>query len=141
MRLATRTFFSTFVPLAALLVGSFWALRASVMAAVRDNLRRSVHQNQLALAGERTRDQLQAARILGILTENPALKAGVQLLLTERNDRTEAPRPVDDQLREIAISLNFDLLAVSGPDGRPLAGIRRAGKEIQVLDLNASNTQ
>ena len=49
MRLATRTFLSTFLPLAALLVGSFWALRLSVMDAVREDLRHSVRQNQLAL--------------------------------------------------------------------------------------------
>jgi len=57
------------------------------MSAVRDDLRHSVRQNQLALADERVRDQAEAARVLGILTENPALKAGVQLLLTERRAR------------------------------------------------------
>ena len=117
------------------------ALRASVMAAVRDDLRRSVHQNQLALANERSRDQFQAARVLGTLTENPALKAGVQLLLAEHQDRAEARRTVEDQLWGIATSLNFDILAVSGPDGRPLAGIRRVGNSLQPLDLKASNSQ
>jgi HD-GYP domain-containing protein (c-di-GMP phosphodiesterase class II) len=140
MRLATRTFLSTFLPLAALLVGSFWALRLSVMAAVRDDLRHSVRQNQLALANERVRDQFQAARVLGILTENPTLKAGVQLLLTERQDRIEALQTVEDQLREIATSLNFDILAVSSSDGRLLAGIRRVGSNIYPLDLKVANT-
>ncbi len=140
MRLATRTFLSTFLPLAALLVGSFWALRLSVMDAVREDLRHSVRQNQLALANERVRDQFQAARALSILTENPALKAGLQLLLTERQDRVEARRTVEDQLTEIATSLNFDILAVSGPDGRLLAGIRRVGNIIHPLDLEVSNT-
>src|ERR1700719_2076938 len=140
MRLATRTFLSIFVPLAALLVGSFWVLRLSVMAAVRDDLRRSVHQNQLALANERTRDQFQAARVLSILIENPSLKAGVQLLITERQDRAEARRTVDDQLTEIATTLNFDILAVLGSDGRLLAGIRRVGRTIYPLDLKVSNT-
>ncbi len=111
------------------------------MAAVRDDLRRSVHQNQLALANERARDQFQAARVLGTLTENPALKAGVQLLLQERNNRAEARRTVEDQLWGIATSLNFDILAVSGPDGRPLAGIRRVGNQLQPLDLQASSSQ
>ncbi len=141
MRLSTRTFLSTFLPLAALLVGSFWALRASVMAAVRDDLRHSVRQNQLALANERARDQFQAARVLGTLTENPALKAGLQLLLSERQDRAEARRTVDDQLWGIATSLNFDILAVSGPEGRPLAGIRRVGNSLQPLDLKSSASQ
>ncbi len=111
------------------------------MAAVREDLRRSVHQNQLALANERARDQFQAARVLGTLTENPALKAGLQLLLSERQDRAEARRTVDDQLWGIATSLNFDILAVSGPDGRPLAGIRRVGDSLQPLDLKASASQ
>ena len=111
------------------------------MAAVRDDLRHSVHQNQLALANERVRDQFQAARVLGILTENPSLKAGVQLLIAERQDRAEARRTVDDQLKEIATSLNFDILAVSGSDGRLLAGIRRVGSIIYPLDLKVSNTR
>ena len=141
MRLATRTFLSTFLPLAALLMGSFWGLRTSVMAAVRDDLRHSVRQNQQALASERVRDQQQAARALAVLIENPTLKAGVQLLLTERQDRLEARRTVDDQLTEIASSLNFDILAVSGSDGRLLAGIRRVGSIIYPLDLKVPNTQ
>ena len=56
MRFATRTFLSSFVPFALLLTVSFWAIRSSVIATVRDDLRASVRDNQIALAREQARD-------------------------------------------------------------------------------------
>ena len=76
MRFATRTFVSSFVPFAVLLAISFWAIRASVIATVRDGLRASVRDNELALATEQARNEARDRKLLQGIAENPILKAG-----------------------------------------------------------------
>lgn len=80
MRFATRTFLSSFIPFAILLAVSFWAIRASVMQTVRDGLRASVRDNQVALAREQARNEGRNRKLLEGIGENPSLKAGLQLL-------------------------------------------------------------
>jgi putative nucleotidyltransferase with HDIG domain len=125
MRFTTRTFLWVFLPFTLLLATNFWAMRSAVLTAVRDGLRSSVRQNQILLAGEHLRSERENNRVLKIVAENPALKAGIQLLLSEQGGRTEARRTVEDQLSEISGSLGFDFLLVTGIDGKPLAGIER----------------
>jgi HD-GYP domain-containing protein (c-di-GMP phosphodiesterase class II) len=125
MRFATRTFLSSFVPFAVLLAVSFWAIRASVIATVRDGLRASVRDNEVALAREQARNEARNKRLLQGVAENPTLKAGLQLLATERSVRDEARNTVQDQLSEIGDSLNFDFIMVSGAHGERLAAVVR----------------
>src|SRR5690242_1709373 len=120
MRLSTRTFLTIFLPLAGLLVGSFWALRSSVMNAVRNELRESVRKDQKARAAERARDEATAAQLLGSLSENSALKAGLQILYANPNN-DEARRTLEDQLGELASSLHLDLLSVSANGRKPVS--------------------
>jgi len=128
MRFATRTFLSSFVPLAVLLVISFWAVRAAVIATVRDSLRAAVRDKQLALAREQTRQETRDRKLLQGVAENPTLKAGLQLLALEHKVKDQARNTVEDQLSEICDSLNFDFIMVSGARGEPLAAvIREAG--------------
>jgi HD-GYP domain-containing protein (c-di-GMP phosphodiesterase class II) len=128
MRFATRIFLSSFVPFAVLLAISFWAIRASVIATVRDGLRASVRDNQVTLAREQTRNEARNRKLLQGVAENPALKAGLQLLATERSVRDQARNTVQDQLSEICDSLGFDFIMVSGAQGEPLAAVvREAG--------------
>ncbi len=125
MRFATRIFLSSFVPFAVLLAVSFWAIRASVIATVRDGLRASVRDNQLALAREQARNEARDRKLLQGVAENPTLKAGLQLLATERSVRDQARNTVQDQLSEICDSLSFDFIMVSGAQGEPLAAVVR----------------
>ena len=125
MRFSTRTFLWSFLPFAALLAGSFWAVRASALAAVRGALQSAVRDNQMTLAREHQRNELKTTRILRVVVENPSLKAGLQLLATERRAPEAARRTVEDQLSEICDTMGFDFLAVSSPTGQPLAGIIR----------------
>jgi len=128
MRFATRTFLSSFVPLAVLLVISFWAVRAAVIATVRDSLRAAVRDKQLALARDQTRQETRDRKLLQGVAENPTLKAGLQLLALEHKVKDQARNTVEDQLSEICDSLNFDFIMVSGARGEPLAAvIREAG--------------
>src|SRR5580658_2987020 len=131
MRLATRTFWLSFVPFVALLTGSFWAVRVSVLGAVRDSLRASARENQVAVAREHSKSAARMARTLRAVAENPELEAGVQLLLTERRDTAAARRTVEDQLAVIGNTLGFDLLVVSGTQGDALAGVLRTRRSIE----------
>src|SRR5512133_2810396 len=117
MRFATRAFLWSFLPFTGLLAGSFWAVRTAALSAVRDN--------QVTLAKERERSELKNVRILRVVVENPALKAGLQLLATEHRAPDAARRTVEDQLSEICDTMGFDFLAVSSPSGEPLAGVVR----------------
>ncbi len=151
MRFATRTFLSSFVPFAVLLAVSFWAIRVSVIATVRDGLRASVRDNQVALAREQTRNQARDRKWLQGVAESSTLKAGLQLLATERagsvkdqqhktveeqahnavldlaysTSQDQARNTVQDQLSEICDSLGFDFIMVSGVHGEPLAAVLR----------------
>src|ERR1035438_1055357 len=125
MRFATRTFVSFCVPFAVLLVVSFWAVRGTVMSTVRDGLRASVRENEVALAREQARNETRNRRLLQGVAENPTLKAGLQLLATEQSARDQARNTVQDQLSEICDSLSFDFIMVSGVAGDPLVAVVR----------------
>jgi len=125
MRFATRTFLSSFIPFAILLAVSFWAIRASVMQTVRDGLRASVRDNQVALAREQARNEGRNRKLLEGIGENPSLKAGLQLLGADGGATEQARNTVQDQLSEICDSLSFDFMMVSGARGEPLAAVVR----------------
>jgi putative nucleotidyltransferase with HDIG domain len=137
MRFATRAFLWSFLPFAALLGGSFWAVRTAALSAVREALRTSVRDNQATLVREREQNETRNTRILRVAAENPGLKAGLQLLATERRARDAARRTVEDQLSEICDTMGFDFLAVSGPSGEPLAGVIRRKEGFAPLDIES----
>jgi putative nucleotidyltransferase with HDIG domain len=138
MRFATRAFLWSFLPFAALLGGSFWAVRTAALSAVRDDLRKSVRDDQATLVREREQSESRNTRVLRVAAENPALKAGMQLLATERSARDAARRTLEDQLSEICDTMGFDFLAVSGPAGEPLAGVVRGKEGFSPMDLQPS---
>jgi putative nucleotidyltransferase with HDIG domain len=97
-----------------------------VQSTVRDGLRASLRENQLAIARIHAKGDLQNSRFLRVAGENSALKAGMQLLRSEAGSKA-ARRTVEDQLRELGEHMGFDFLLVSGPNGAPLAGVVRQG--------------
>jgi HD-GYP domain-containing protein (c-di-GMP phosphodiesterase class II) len=123
-RFRTRAFLLSFIPFALLLALSFGLIQGLVQTTVREGLRATLRENQLAIAHIHAKGDLENSRFLNVAGENPALKAGMQLLLSS-SDRQAARRTVEDQLRELGEHMGFDLLIVSGPDGTPLAGVVR----------------
>src|SRR5277367_1699841 len=119
MRFATRTFLWSLVPFALLLVGSFWAVQNRVLLKVREELHSSVKQTQASLASMRSRTEQRDHRVLRVVTQNPALKAGVQLMLGDPSD-PQARQTVEDQLLEMGGELGFDFLLVSDSSGVPM---------------------
>jgi putative nucleotidyltransferase with HDIG domain len=135
MRFATRAFLWSFVPFALLLAGSFWSVRTAALSAVKNALRSDVRENQVTLAKERERGEIKNARILRVVVENPALKAGLQLLASEHHAREAARRTVEDQLSEICDTMGFDFLAVSNASGEPLAGVIRRNEGFAPVNI------
>src|ERR1700743_3679497 len=119
MRFRTRAFLCCFIPFALLLACSFWMIQRMVQSTVRDGLRSSLRDNQKAVAQVRSKSDLQSSRFLKVVGENSALKAGVQLLLSNPNN-VEARQTVEDQLHELCERMGFALFMVSRPDGSPL---------------------
>ena len=128
MRFRTRVFLICFVPFVVLLSASFWMIQQFVQSTVREDLRTSLRENQLAIARIRTKADLQNSRFLNVAGDNAALKAGMQLLLSEHGSQA-ARTTVEDQLRELGEHMGFDFMLVSGPDGAPLAGVVRLAAE------------
>jgi HD-GYP domain-containing protein (c-di-GMP phosphodiesterase class II) len=142
MRFRTRAFLICFVPFAALLACSFWMIQRFVQSTVRDGLHTSLRQNQRAIADIHAKGDLQNSRFLKVVGENPALKAGMQLLLSNSGSKA-AQRTVEDQLRELGEHMGFDFLLVSAPNGKPLAGVVResvngAGGHGQLVPMNTA---
>jgi hypothetical protein len=134
MRLATRTFLWSLLPFAGLLACSFLAVQTLVLSAVRGQLRSTVKKTQESILLMRSKAEQGNGRVLRIVAENPALKAGVQLLLESRRD-AEARRTVEDQLLEICGELGFDFMLVSDTDGKALAAVMRQGGQLASLDV------
>jgi HD-GYP domain-containing protein (c-di-GMP phosphodiesterase class II) len=126
-RFRTRAFLICFVPFAILLAGSFWMIQRLVQSTVRDGLRTSLSESQVAIASIHAKGDLENSRFLKVAGENAALKAGIQLLLSHSGSAA-ARRTVEDQLRELGEHMGFDFLLISAPNGAPLAGVvRQAG--------------
>ena len=139
MRLATRTFFWSFVPVALLLAIGLWATRVTVTDAIRQTLRSATRNNQLAVAQERARVEASMARILRAVGVNPALEASVERLLTDRRDPVGARHIIEEQLTEASTSLGFDVLTVFDTDGIPRAGVMRMHGSVIPLDPGSLN--
>ena len=123
-RFRTRAFLICFIPFAAVLAGSFWMVQRFVQSTVRDGLRVSLRENQATIASMRALGDQRSSRFLKVVGENAALKAGIQLLLSN-SESPAARRTVEDQLRELGQHMGFDFFLVSAPNGAPLAGVIR----------------
>jgi HD-GYP domain-containing protein (c-di-GMP phosphodiesterase class II) len=124
LRFRTRAFLICFLPFTLLLTGSFWMIQRFVQMTVRDDLRKSLRENQRAIAEISSHSELQDSRFLRVVGENPALKDGLQLLVSNPGSES-AQRTVEDQLRELGEHMGFDFLLESGPTGVPLAAVLR----------------
>ena len=138
MRFATRTFLLSFVPMSLLLLASFWAAQILVQRAVRDQLEKSLRETHESIARMQAKSEASDKRLLRILGENATLKAGLQLLLEAHNSR-DARITVEDQLREISEQLGFDLLMISDPAGKPLAGVFRVANQLATIDFSRTH--
>jgi hypothetical protein len=135
MRFQTRAFLICFLPFALLLAAGLWMVQLFVQSNVRNDLRASLRQNELAIARVHAQADLQNSRFLKIVGDNAALKAGMQLLRSESGSQA-ARMTVEDQPRELGQHMGFDFLLVSSPSGTPLAGVVRQSEGKQAGRVN-----
>lgn len=135
MSLAGRIFVCFFTALMLLLLGSFSAVDSTVFSTLREGLRSSLREHQTSIARMRANDEQRNRRSLRAVTENPALKAGLHLMLIDR-DSTDARLTVEDQLREMCETIGFDFLLLSDLQGNVLSGIMRAGSVFEPVDVS-----
>jgi HD-GYP domain-containing protein (c-di-GMP phosphodiesterase class II) len=134
MRFATRAFIWSFVPFAIMLAGGFWFVQQRVQSTVRTGMRSSLLDAHVSMDRMRAQSELQNSRLLQIVGENPSLKAGLQLVISEPKSKA-ARLTLEDQLREIAETLHFDLLLVSNSNNTPMAGILRVDDQLVTVDI------
>ena len=132
-----RVFLLSFVPVCALLIGSFWAIQNLLGEVVKDGLRASLRQSHRSVSRARANYELRNRRSLAVLAENPSLKAGFELVHLEPNS-LEARRTLEDQLLEMSETLGFDLIAATGPTNDLLAGVARRGDHISRIDRRSA---
>ncbi|HEY7392505.1 MAG TPA: HD domain-containing phosphohydrolase [Bryobacteraceae bacterium] len=135
MRFATRTFLWSFVPIVLLLIAGFWVVRSAAVATIRAGLRAAARDNQVALARVEARSEDRNQTTLRAIAENPALKAGLDLLGSEKDAPTEARNTVADQLSEICQTLQYDFMMVSNARGEPVAAVTRQASGFAPVEL------
>ena len=137
--LATRTFLFSFLPICLTLAGSFYAISGAVRSKTKERLEESFHRSLGLLDQINAGSKRQATQLLGILSENPGLKAGIGLLRETYLDpsaRLQIRSTIEDQLRELNGALDYDLLFVVDSAGKPVAGILGADpKPLQFATL------
>jgi signal transduction histidine kinase/CheY-like chemotaxis protein len=124
--LATRTFLFSFLPICLTLAGSFYAIGGAIRSKTKEGLEESFHRSLGLLDQINAGSKRQANQLLGILSENPGLKAGIGLLRETHLDpsaRLQIRSTIEDQLRELNGALDYDLLFVVDSQGKPAAGI------------------
>ena len=140
LSLATRTFLFSFLPICLTLAGSFYAISGAIRGKIREGLEESFHRTAGLLDQINADSKRQATQLLGILSENPGLKAGIGLLRETHFDesaRSQIRSTIEDQLHELNATLKFDLLFVADSSGKPIAGILGATpKQLQLPALD-----
>ena len=126
-RFETRTFLICFVPVALLLVASFWLVQRFVESTVHDGLHNSLRESQIAIGTIHAKD-LQNSQYLKTAGENGALNAAVQQIVSDPRSQL-ARKAVQDQLGQLCEQMGFDLMLVSVPDGTPLVGVIRQDRD------------
>src|SRR5579883_1917384 len=121
MPLARRSFWAAFLPVCALLSGSFLMVSVLLRIEVRRGLKNSLEETQRTLERTRSVHELRNSRLLAVIAENPSLKAGIDLWRVS-GGTADVQRTLREQLVDIADVVDCDLLALrSAQDGLPIA--------------------
>ncbi|MEZ5366656.1 MAG: hypothetical protein R2748_31025 [Bryobacterales bacterium] len=129
-----RAFVYSFTPVALVLACGAWATQLMVTRQIKDGLRESLRQTRAFVAKAQAHQELQNQRFLSVVSENPVLKAGMELALLERGDEA-ARRTLEEQLVDYGERLGFDLLMATDNAGEPLAMVRRDGDALASSSL------
>lgn len=128
--LTARAFLFSFVPVCAVLAGSFWALNALIQERVKQTLHASFQKSEELIVRANEESARRESEFMAVLAENAGLKAAVGLLreapASDEND-AEIRGTIEAQLREMRGFIGDDLLAVTDWKGRMVAAIDGSG--------------
>ncbi len=125
LSLRTRAFLLAFVPICLMLLATFVTIHATVRAKIKDGLKESMLRTEKALDIANADYNRRNNQLLAILSEDSGLKAGITLLREEPYGKAPDPQViklVQDQLRQVAGMLDYDVLLLADPGGNPITG-------------------
>jgi len=128
--LATRAFLFSFLPVCAVLAGSFLALNALVQQRVKISLRDSLEKSEELLARADEDYSRRTNQFVSVLAESAGLKAAIGLLHeapANAENTAEIRHTIEAQLREMHSLVGYDLLAITDWKGRSLAAVQFEG--------------
>ena len=117
-----------FLPISLALLAGFNWFRGGIAESVRGGLQQTLVESQQVQTNLRLDARRQRLSLLATLGENASLKAGLSLS-RETSSSAAAQRTLQDQLLEMATSLDADLVGLRDAGGRPVAAIRRSEPE------------
>ncbi len=134
--LATRAFLFSFLPVCAVLAGSFFALNALVQQRVKNSLRDSLEKSEDLLARADEDYSRRTNQLVSVLAESAGLKAAIGLLHeapANAENLAEIRHTIEAQLREIHNLVGYDLLAITDWKGRTMAAVEFNGAKSDSL--------
>ena len=132
LRLGTRTFLLSFLPMCVALAVSFFLIGSAIRNKIKDSLAASLHRTETVLDQVRARNKSRAARLISVLSEQAELKVGIGLLHEVPREpaiRRQICMTMEDQLRDLGTLLDYDLLVLSDANGAPLAAVAGPRRE------------
>ncbi|MBI4463550.1 MAG: HD-GYP domain-containing protein [Acidobacteria bacterium] len=128
--LSTRAFFFAFVPMCLTLVASFFVINKAVEGRIKGRLRLSLQKTERMLAGRDAEYRQHTLSALTTVTENPSLKAVIGLLRESPDPKSQAQvyGILADQLQQMNKLLDYDVLLLEDPTGKPVVGVMGANR-------------
>jgi len=124
-----------FLPISLALLAGFNWFRGGIAESVRGGLQQTLVESQQVQTNLRLEARHQRLSLLATLAENASLKALLSLS-RETSGSTAAQLTLQDQLLEMAASLDADLVGLQDAAGRPLAAIARGEPESPPASAN-----
>lgn len=137
LSLTMRAFLLAFLPVCFMLVGSFYAVNATLRSKIKEGLKQSLLQTERARDSVNTEFNRRTIQLLAILSEDAGSGNG-NTSGSNRLGFKAGPKDIsriERQLREVGELLEYDLLILNDGAGRPLAGF--VGKNIQDAPLDS----
>jgi HD-GYP domain-containing protein (c-di-GMP phosphodiesterase class II) len=138
LSLRTRALLLAFFPICLMLAATFFTIHATVRAKIEDSLKESMLRTEKALDVANADYNRRSNQLLAILSEDSGLKAGINLLREQPYGRAPDPqvlKMVQDQIRQVAGALDYDLLLLADSGGTPVTGF--LGREKAPIDLRS----
>jgi len=122
---ATRAFLLAFIPMALTLAASFIFVSKAVEGRIKVRMRDSLQKTEEEMSRRDADYSRHNLRALAALTENSSLKAGIGLLRETRDPalQGQAQETLASQLRQMAESMDYDLLLIEDSTEKPLVGV------------------